>query len=67
MKHKLMTEREAAEYLNVTTRCLQAWRYRDEGKGPRFIRISARCIRYRPEDLESFTQERLAACDRESN
>ena len=46
----LLTEKEAAALLNVTPSCLQAWRYR--GEGPPFIKISARCVRYRWIDLQ---------------
>ena len=55
-KH-LLTEREAADFLGVTGRCLQAWRYR--GGGPKFVRISSRCIRYRQSDLREWTEARL--------
>ncbi len=53
----LLTEREAADFLGVTARCLQAWRYR--GGGPKFVRISSRCIRYRKDDLAEWVEERL--------
>ncbi len=53
----LLTEREAADFLGVTSRCLQAWRYR--GGGPKFVRISSRCIRYRQSDLREWTEARL--------
>ena len=53
----LLTEAEAARYLNLTNRALQAWRY--QGRGPRFVKISARAIRYRLEDLESWVEGRL--------
>ena len=53
----LLTEREAADFLGVTARCLQAWRYR--GGGPKFVRISSRCIRYRKSDLVEWVEERL--------
>ena len=53
----LLTENDAAAYLKLTARALQAWRYR--GDGPQYVRISARAIRYRPEDLESWIEERL--------
>ncbi len=55
----LLNEREAADFLDVTTRCLQAWRYR--GGGPRFVKISSRCIRYRRGDLLDWVQEKLRA------
>ncbi len=53
----LKTEREAADFLGLTARCLQAWRYR--GGGTKFVRISSRCIRYRQSDLREWTEARL--------
>ncbi len=53
----LLTEKDAADFLDLTTRCLQAWRYR--GGGPRFVKISSRCIRYRRGDLLDWVQEKL--------
>ena len=53
----LLTERETAALLGVTDRCLQAWRYR--GGGPHFVKISARCVRYRLIDLENFIESRI--------
>jgi len=57
MKQLLLTEGEAAEYLRLTPRALQAWRY--QGKGPQFVKISRRAIRYRLIDLEAFVEENL--------
>ena len=45
----LLTERQAAQLLAVSARALQKWR--SSGRGPVFIQISSRCIRYRPADL----------------
>ena len=53
----LLTEREAAAYLNFTPRALQAWRVR--GGGPRFIACSSRAIRYRRRDLDAWVEERV--------
>ena len=53
----LLTEPQAAAYLNLTQRALQAWRCR--GGGPRYVKISARAIRYRKSDLGLFVDERL--------
>ncbi|MEK4034910.1 helix-turn-helix domain-containing protein [Methylocystis sp. IM3] len=47
----LLTEKEAAEFLSVTDRVLQAWRVR--GGGPAFVKLG-RCVRYRVADLEAF-------------
>lgn len=53
----LLTEKEAAEAIGLTPRFLQDRRLK--GGGPPFVRISARCVRYRPEDLETWAVERL--------
>ncbi len=42
--HELIPETEAADFLNVTIRFLQGRRQR--GGGPKFFRLSSRCIRY---------------------
>jgi predicted DNA-binding transcriptional regulator AlpA len=53
----LLDERAAAAALGVTPRALQEWRRR--GEGPQYVRISRRCIRYRPEDLKDWAADRL--------
>ena len=53
----LLTEIEAANYLQLTRRALQAWRC--QGKGPKFVKISARAVRYRLDDLEQWVEDRL--------
>lgn len=50
----LMDEKQAATLLGFSERTLQSWRCR--GGGPPFIRVSARCIRYRREDLEAWVE-----------
>jgi len=52
----LMTEQQAAAFLNVNPRTLQKWRV--EGGGPRFVRMSRRCIRYWPKDIREWAQNR---------
>jgi predicted DNA-binding transcriptional regulator AlpA len=53
----LEMERQAAAFLGVTVRALQKWRV--TGSGPRFVRISSRCIRYRRRDLIAWIEARL--------
>ena len=53
----LLTEKEAAELIGFTPRFLQERRFR--GGGPRYVAISARAVRYRPEDLEKWAADRL--------
>ena len=47
----LLTEQDTAALLKVSKKALQGWRYR--GVGPRFLKVG-RCVRYRPEDLQTF-------------
>lgn len=47
--NQLMNERDAAAFLGYTVRALQNWRVR--GGGPKFVKVSARSIRYRMRDL----------------
>jgi len=53
----LLNERAAAQTLSLTPRALQAWRA--SGRGPKYVRISARCIRYRFQDLERWIESNL--------
>lgn len=46
----------AAEYLDVSEQTLAHWR--SKGRGPAYIRLSARCIRYTETALREFAQER---------
>jgi predicted DNA-binding transcriptional regulator AlpA len=53
---KLVKEKQAADMLSVAPRTLRNWRTR--GGGPRFVKISGRCIRYRVADLNEWTKAR---------
>ena len=53
----LLTEDEAAELIGFTPCFLQERRFR--GGGPPFVKVSARAIRYRPEDLAAWAADRL--------
>ena len=46
-----LREAEAARRLGTSVRTLQKWRC--NGKGPRFVRLS-RAVRYDPADLDAF-------------
>jgi len=45
----LIDEKEAASFLGYTVRALQNWRLR--GGGPKFVKVSARSVRYRRRDM----------------
>lgn len=51
----LITEEEVARQLHVSLAALRRWRL--EGRGPRFIKVSA-LVRYRPEELEQWLASR---------
>lgn len=61
---RLIDEREAAEFLGFSVRHMQGLRYR--GGGPRFIRLSARTVRYRRWDLWKWAGQHLRASTSES-
>lgn len=52
---ELLTTREAARVLKTRPSCLENWRWK--GQGPRYIKVG-RMVRYRPEDLASWVEER---------
>lgn len=56
---RLMDERAAADVLCYSVRALQNWRHR--GGGPKFIKVSARSIRYRRRDLLEWIKLRTVA------
>ena len=53
----LIDEKVAAAFLGLTERTMQA--YRQKGGGPRYIRISSRCLRYRRADLRQWAEALL--------
>lgn len=53
---RLLSESQAAKHLAVSPRTLRNWRTR--GGGPKFVKVSARCIRYRVKDLADWTERR---------
>ena len=55
--HALINEKEGGAFLDLTDRAMQG--YRQRGDGPRFIRLSSRCIRYRRIDLKAWAETRI--------
>ncbi len=53
----LLSEAEAAKLLDLSPRFLQQRRY--AGGGPRFVRVSSRCVKYLASELEEWARERL--------
>ena len=54
----LLTQREAAVVLRLSTRTLERWRV--AGIGPRFVRLN-HSIRYRQQDLDAHVAARVVA------
>ncbi|MBE1426785.1 putative DNA-binding transcriptional regulator AlpA [Desulfomicrobium macestii] len=50
---RTMREQEAAAYLGMSVKTLQAWRFYN--KGPKYLKIS-RSVRYLREDLDTFLE-----------
>jgi hypothetical protein len=48
----ILNQEEAAQFLHVQPRTLESWRLRRIG--PRFVRYSMRCVRYRTQDLQAW-------------
>ncbi len=46
---RLIDENQAAGFVGYSVRALQGWRVK--GGGPKFVKVSARSIRYRRRDL----------------
>ena len=61
---QLINEKEAALFLGYTIRALQNWRLR--GGGPRFVKVSARSIRYRRSDLNDWIESKLVSSTSEA-
>jgi len=52
-------ESQAARLLGLSKKTLQ--KFRLTGEGPRYIRVSARCIRYRIVDLRVWQESKLVS------
>jgi hypothetical protein len=57
----LVDQVEAARVIGVLPRTLEGWRLR--GYGPRFVRISPRCVRYRLKDIEKWLSKQVVEPD----
>ncbi len=55
--YSLIDEKAAAEFLNLTDRTMQ--KLRQQGGGPRYSELSARCIRYTRFDLRQWAESKV--------
>jgi predicted DNA-binding transcriptional regulator AlpA len=58
-QEQLLNETQAADILCYSVRALQNWRHR--GGGPRFVKVSARSVRYRHSDLILWIESRTVS------
>jgi predicted DNA-binding transcriptional regulator AlpA len=54
---RLLTPKEASEFLSVPEKTLAQWR--SQRRGPLFVRMENRLIRYRSADLQKYVSERI--------
>ena len=57
MNHQLLTTKQAADHLGVSTSFLEKDRWR--GARIPFVRVSARAIRYRQADLDAYIESQI--------
>ncbi|NOG54445.1 MAG: AlpA family phage regulatory protein [Planctomycetes bacterium] len=53
-EQQLITLRQAAELCGVGKRSF--WRYSNSGRAPRPVRLTARCVRWRRAEIESWIE-----------
>ena len=56
---RLINKNEAAAFIGYSVRALQGWRVK--GGGPKFVKVSARSIRYRRRDLIQWAEAHLCS------
>ena len=56
-KSPLLNTKQAAEYLGVSSSCLNKWRC--QRRGPEYVRLSPTVIRYYQHALDKFAQGNL--------
>jgi hypothetical protein len=57
MTEEFFDTNQAAEFLELKPNTLEVWRW--QGRGPRFVRLSRRAIRYQLSDLLKFGRARI--------
>ncbi len=57
--NEFLTEKQAAAYLKFSAKALQKWRCL--GGGPKFIKVSAKAVRYRLADLLDWADKRVVS------
>lgn len=55
--YSLINEEAAAAFLDLSVRSMQGFRYK--GGGPKFVRLSSRCVKYRRVDCREWSETKL--------
>lgn len=55
----VLSDIDAGPYIGVSPKTLRNWRSR--GEGPRYVRYSARCVRYRISGLDAYVDSRVVS------
>jgi len=55
----LLTTKETAKIFGLKTKTLEG--KRSSGEGPTYVKLSERCVRYRPSDVRDYIESRLRA------
>jgi len=58
---KLLTSRETAEFLGLPESTLSQWR--SQRRGPPYIKLESRLVRYRRSDLEAYIGQHLVGTE----
>lgn len=58
---RLLTPEEASEYLGIPQKTLANWR--SERRGPQFVKLESRLIRYRLVDLENYVSSKIVSTE----
>lgn len=53
----LLNEQEAADFLHLESETLKKWR--QQRRGPRYVRLEGRAIRYRQSDLDQYVASQV--------
>ena len=58
-KDGYLSETHAAEYLSLSKKSLQRWRFNRQG--PPYVKLNMKTIRYQREDLDQWMKDRLVS------
>ena len=54
-KDELWNQKQLSKVLGISEKTAEAWRF--YGKGPAYIKVSNRCIRYRAKDVMGYIED----------